>query len=431
MRQTARDILREIFDAAVHAAHPDSCLPPHLPAPPEGRVIILAAGKAAGSMAQAAERFYLDKQGLPAERLTGLAVARQGYALPTRAIRMIEAAHPVPDARGMAAAGEALELARSAGPEDLVLALISGGGSAVWIAPAPGISLEDKQALTRDLLRCGATIGEINTVRKHLSAIKGGRLAAAAHPAPILTLAISDVPDDDPATIASGPTVADSTTLAEARTVLEKYAIAAEPAVKAVLEDPASESPKPEDPRLAGAKYRLVATPGSALGAAREKAKALGFEIHDLGHDLEGEARDMATAHAQLARAHAEARKRVAILSGGEATVTIAGKGRGGPNQEFALALALALDGCPGVWAVAGDTDGTDGGSGAADDPAGAFAAPDTLARADALGLDARAALDDNDSTAFFERLGDLLAPGPTYTNVNDLRAVIVDTMSD
>lgn len=431
MRQTARDILREIFDAAVHAAHPDSCLPPHLPAPPEGRVIILAAGKAAGSMAQAAERFYLDKQGLPAERLTGLAVARQGYALPTRAIRMIEAAHPVPDARGMAAAGEALELARSAGPEDLVLALISGGGSAVWIAPAPGISLEDKQALTRDLLRCGATIGEINTVRKHLSAIKGGRLAAAAHPAPILTLAISDVPGDDPATIASGPTVADSTTLAEARAVLEKYAIAAEPAVKAVLEDPASESPKPEDPRLAGAKYRLVATPGSALGAAREKAKALGFEIHDLGHDLEGEARDMATAHAQLARAHAEARKRVAILSGGEATVTIAGKGRGGPNQEFALALALALDGCPGVWAVAGDTDGTDGGSGAADDPAGAFAAPDTLARAEALGLDARAALDDNDSTAFFERLGDLLAPGPTYTNVNDLRAVIVDTMSD
>jgi glycerate 2-kinase len=427
MKKSQREILKAIFDAAVSAAHPDNCLPPHLPAPPSGRIIILAAGKAAGSMAAVAEHHYLDHLGLAPDRLTGIAVARQGYAQPTRIVRMIEAAHPVPDARGLAAASEALALARSAGPNDLVLTLVSGGGSAVWIAPSPGITLDMKQALTRQLLRCGATISEINTVRKHLSAIKGGRLAAAAHPASVLTLAISDVPDDDPATIASGPTVSDRTTLADARAVLAKYDIEPAPAVAAALDDPTSESPKPGDPRLAEAEFRLVATPASALEAAERTAAALGFRPHPLGADLEGEACDMAAAHAQLALVHADSGNRTAILSGGEATVTIRGSGRGGPNQEFALALALALDGRPGIWALAGDTDGTDGGIGSADDPAGAYVTPDTLLRANRLGLDPHACLDDNDSTGFFMALGDLLAPGPTLTNVNDLRAVIVD----
>ena len=426
-----RTALKAIFDAAVAAAHPAHCLPAHLPEPPAGRIIVLAAGKAAGSMAEAAERHYLDALGLAPQRLAGLAVARQGYARPTRAVRMVEAAHPVPDERGLQAANEALDLARSAGADDLVLALISGGGSAVWIAPAPGISLPVKQALTRELLRCGATIGEINTVRKHLSAIKGGRLAVAAHPAPIVTLAISDVPGDDPATIASGPTVADATTLAEARAVLAGYGIVADPAVQALLDDPASESPKPGDPRLAKATFRLVATPEEALNAAAQAASKLGYGTELVGADLEGEARDIAAGHAQLARAFADAGRPVAILSGGEATVTIRGDGRGGPNQEFALALALALDGAAGIHALAGDTDGTDGGSGEADDPAGAFVMPDTLARAEALGLDPRGALDNNDSTALFAALDDLLVTGPTYTNVNDLRVVLVDTATD
>jgi hydroxypyruvate reductase len=426
-----RETLRALFDAAVAAAHPGTCLPPHLPEPPKGRIIVLAAGKAAGSMAEAAEHHYLDTLSLPPDRLTGLAVARYGYGRPTRVVRMVEAAHPVPDETGIAASEETLELAASASPDDLVLVLLSGGGSALWIAPAPSISLEAKQALTRDLLASGARIGEINTVRRHLSRIKGGRLAAAAWPARLLTLAISDVAGDDPAAIASGPTVADPTSLADARAILEKFDIAPAPEIAKALADSANETPKPGDERLSVAQYRLVATPAMALQAAEKKARDLGYETELLGTDLEDDARDLAGDHAEFARKCADHKRRVAILSGGEATVALRGRGRGGPNQEFALALAIALHGRPGIWGLAADTDGTDGGGGAADDPAGAVIGPDTLVRATALGLDADSFLEDNDSSDFFERVGGLLVTGPTFTNVNDFRAVIVDTDAD
>jgi hydroxypyruvate reductase len=426
-----RDILRALYDAAVQAAHPDHCLPPHLPEPPKDRIIVLAAGKAAGSMAAAAEKHYLDTLALPPERLTGLAVTRYGYARPTRVIPMVEAGHPVPDRSGVMATQDTLELAASAGPDDLVLVLLSGGGSALWIAPAEGITLSAKQDLTRDLLRSGARIGEINTVRRHLSRIKGGQLAAAAYPARVLTLAISDVAGDDPAAIASGPTVADSSTLADARGILARFGIEPDPEIAAALQDRTNETPKPGDERLSNAEYRLVATPGQSLAAAEAKAREFGFEVEQLGADLEDEARDMAGDQADRARALADAGARTVLLSGGEATVTINGKGRGGPNQEFALALAIALHGHAGIWALAGDTDGTDGGAGSADDPAGAIVTPDTLDRATKRGLDADAFLEDNDSTGFFERLGDLLVPGPTFTNVNDLRAIVVDTRAE
>lgn len=422
-----RAILRALYDAAVTSAHPDTCLPPHLPPPPKGRILLLAAGKAAGSMSAAAERHYLDVIGLPPDRLSGIAVARYGYARPTRVVRMVEAGHPVPDEAGVAATGEALALARAAGPDDLVLVLLSGGGSALWIAPADGVTLGAKQTLTRALLRCGARIGEINTVRRHLSRIKGGRLAAAAFPAPVLTLAISDVAHDDPAAIASGPTVADPTRLDEARAVLGRYGINPDAAVGAALFDAANETPKPDDPRLAKAEYRLVATPAMAVAAAEDAARRLGFEPVVLGSDLEDEARDLGADHAARALELARSGRRAALISGGEATVTLRGTGRGGPNQEFALSLAIALGGAPGIWGIAGDTDGTDGGRGSASDPAGAIVTPDTLRRAAEHGLVPAAYLDNNDSTGFFEALGDLVAPGPTYTNVNDLRAVIVD----
>ncbi len=428
MTDQTRAFLRELFDAAVAAAHPDTCLPPHLPAPPAGRLIILAAGKAAGAMVEAAERHYLDDLGLDPSRIEGVGVTRYGYAGPTRVVKMTEAAHPVPDRNGVAAADAALELAASAGEDDLVLVLLSGGGSALWIAPPAGVTLADKQELTRLLLRSGATISEINTVRRSLSRIKGGRLAAAAHPARLLTLAISDVPHDDPLAIASGPTVADPGRPDAAMKILERYAIVPQAAIAAALAA-AGERPAPGDPRLARAEYLLVATPALALEAAAERARAAGWETRSLGADLEGEARDVAREHARTALdLIREGGRPTLLLSGGELTVTIAGGGRGGPNQEFALALALALDGQPGVSALAGDTDGADGGSGADDDPAGAFVLPDTLDRAREIGVDAGDHLLRNDSTTFFERLGDLLTCGPTRTNVNDFRAVLVDT---
>ncbi|MEJ8573821.1 glycerate kinase [Microbaculum marinum] len=431
MKTDHRDFLRALYDAAVDAAHPDHCLPPHLPEPPEGRLIVLAAGKAAGSMAAAAERHYVDELGLPPDRLTGLAVTRYGYARPTRVIRMVEAGHPVPDQAGVQATAEALELAAAAGQDDIVLVLLSGGGSALWIAPAEGVTLAAKQDLTRELLKSGARIGEINTVRRHLSRIKGGRLAAAAYPARLLTLAISDVAGDDPAAIASGPTVPDPSSLADARAILSRFGITPAPEIAAALDDEANETPKPGDERLSMAEYRLVATPDQSLAAAEAIARKSGFEVERMGADLEDEARDMAGEQAETARALADAGSRVVLLSGGEATVTIRGRGRGGPNQEFALALAIALHGHPGIWALAGDTDGTDGGAGSQSDPAGAIVTPDTLDRAGRIGLDADAFLEDNDSTGFFERLGDLLVPGPTFTNVNDLRAIVVDTRAD
>jgi len=378
-------------------------------------------------MTEVAEGFYLDRHKLAPERLTGLAVARHGYGRPTRVVTMIEAGHPIPDAAGLAAAGRALALADGAGAGDLVLVLISGGASANWIAPAAGVSFEDKQAVTRALLRSGAHIGEINCLRKHLSRIKGGRLARRAYPAQLVTVAISDVPGDDPAVIGSGPTVPDPTTLADARAIVAKYQLAVPASVLRALDDAANETPKPGDPAFAGSRFTLAARPADALAAAEAVVRAADYECISLGDRVEGEAREVAVEHAALARKLRAQGRRAVILSGGELTVTIRGQGRGGPNQEYALALAIALAGMPAMAGLAADTDGTDGGAGSAADPAGAFIDGETVARAKALGLDPAAFLADNDSTGFFAGLGDLLTPGPTFTNVSDFRAIVVD----
>jgi len=423
---TPRDLLEDLFRTAVAAVHPASCLPGHLPAPPVGGdLIVLAAGKAAGSMTEVAERHYRDA-GLAPPRLKGIAVTRHGYGRPTRHIPVVEAGHPIPDDAGLAAAESTLQLATSAQANDVVLALISGGASANWIAPAAGVTLAEKQAVTRALLRCGAHIGEINTVRKHLSRLKGGRLAALAAPARVLTLAISDVPGDDPAVIGSGPTVPDPTTLAQAQAVVTRYALDLPAAVTRALADPANESPKSGDAAFARTQLTLVARPADAFAAASARARAFGYEVVFLGDRVEGEASAVAAEHARLARDLKQQNRRALILSGGELTVAIRGKGRGGPNQEYALALAGALAGAPGIAALAADTDGTDGGAGQPDDPAGAHIDASTIARARAVGLDPAAFLLDNDSTTFFTRLGDLVAPGPTYTNVNDFRAILI-----
>ncbi len=427
-RDASKALLRQLFDAAVAAAHPSSCLTAALPKPPnQGRIIVLAAGKAAGSMAEVAEAQYL-AAGLPSERLSGIAVTRPGYGRQTQRIEMIEAGHPVPDEAGLKATERVLVLGDQAKDGDLVLVLLSGGASANWIAPSRGISLDDKRGLTRDLLASGATIGEINTVRKHLSRIKGGRLAVRAARAELLTLAISDVPGDDPSVIGSGPTVPDPSTLSDAQEVLRRRNIDPPVSIEQALLNPENETPKADDLVFARSVYRIIARPTDALAAASNAAQRLGITPIVLSDQIEGEARDVAQRHAKEALRFASRGTRSVLLSGGELTVTLHGKGRGGPNQEYALALALALNGAPGIAAVAGDTDGTDGGSGKAEDPAGAFIDETTLARAKALGLDPARFLADNDSTGFFERLGDVLAPGPTYTNVNDLRAIVVDS---
>jgi glycerate 2-kinase len=425
---TSRTVLKGLFDTAVAAAHPANVLPAHLPpAPSNGRLVILAVGKAAGSMAETAERHYSGVLADATARLVGVAVTRHGYGRPTQIVEMVEAGHPVPDAAGVAATEKALALAGAATRDDLVLVLISGGASANWIAPAPGITLAEKQAVTRGLLRSGASITEINTVRKHLSQIKGGRLAARAAPARLVTCAISDVPGDDPAVIGSGPTVPDPTTLSDARAVVDRYRLALPASVERALNDPRNESPKPGDPAFAGTQWQIVARPADAFAAAAAAVKSAGYDCILLGEHLEGEARTVAFDHARLIGELSASGRRAVVLSGGELTVTISGAGRGGPNQEYALALALALEGMAGVCALAGDTDGTDGGSGAPDDPAGAIIDATTLSRARALGLDPAAFLANNDSTGFFARLGDLLTPGPTFTNVNDFRAILVD----
>jgi hydroxypyruvate reductase len=427
MPGSSRQFLRELFDCAVAAAHPAASLPPLLPAPPKGRLVVLAAGKAAGSMSEVAERHYLGRLKVPAARLTGLAVARHGYGRPLAAIEMVEAGHPVPDEAGLKAALRALDLADSAGPDDLVLVLMSGGASANWIAPAEGLSFADKQAVTRALLRSGANIGEINTVRKHLSRIKGGRLARRAAPAKIVTLAISDVPRDEPSAIGSGPTVPDPTTLADARAIVARYKLDLPDAVARALANPNNETPKPGDKIFDATSFAIVAKPADALAAVRGQIEQAGYEFVPLGDRVEGEAREVAAAHAKLARDLKAQGKRAVIVSGGELTVTIRGKGKGGPNQEYALALAVALDGAAGISAIAADTDGTDGGAGSSADPAGAYADGNSAARAKALGLDPAAYLADNNSTEFFMRLGDLVSTGPTFTNVNDFRAIVVD----
>lgn len=427
-----RTLLRRAFDAGVAAAHPSVCLPPHLPAPPKGKVVVLAAGKGGGACAEIAERFYRDAHGLGPDRLTGLAVTRHGHARPTEWIKVVEAGHPVPDAAGLQGAADTIAIAEAAGPDDLVLALITGGGSANWVAPADGLDLAVKQATTKALLRSGAPIDAINTVRKHLSKIKGGRLARAAHPAKLVTLAISDVPRDDPSVIASGPTVPDPSTLADARAALERFKVAPHPDVAKALENPANESPKPNDPAFADAAFVVVSRPADALDAVVRTLEEAGVEVRIVGSDLEGEARDVAAEHAAIAKNLGVLERPVALVSGGELTVTIRGQnGRGGPNQEYALALVHELATLADWAALAGDTDGADGGGGSPEDPARAVVDAGTIDRARAKGLDPASYLAENDSTGFFEATGDGLYTGPTCTNVNDLRIVLVDTPGD
>ncbi len=414
--QSPRRFLQSLFDAALDAARPALCLPPHLPPPPgDGRTVVIGAGKAAAAMAQAVEQHWQ-------EPLGGLVVTRDGHGADCQVIEVIEAAHPVPDARGREAARRILESVQGLSEDDLVLCLISGGGSALLTMPGEGLALEDKQTINRALLKCGAPIDEMNTVRKHLSAIKGGRLAAAAYPARVLTLAISDVPGDDPAIIASGPTVADPSSTGDARAILKRYDIDIPPGVETFLASPAAETPDADDPRLSNAHFEMIATPRMALDAAEAACRAAGVRPVVLGDDIEGEARDVGREMAAMALEQV-GQGPVALLSGGETTVTVRGKGRGGRNAEFLLALTVALDGAPGVHALACDTDGIDG----SEDNAGAHSGPETLARARALGLDAQAMLDNNDGYGFFDALGDLIVTGPTRTNVNDFRAILIE----
>jgi len=420
MTLSSRDLLYSLFDAAIAAALPDKIVPAHLPPAPRGRTIVLGAGKASAAMAKAVEDHWPGP-------LEGLVVTRYGHAALCRRIEIVEAAHPVPDAAGRAAAERILRLAQGAGPDDLVLCLISGGGSALLALPAPGLTLEDKQAVNKALLASGADIGQMNTVRRHLSAIKGGRLAAAIHPAKVVSLLISDVPGDDPAAIASGPTVPDPTSFADARAILARYGIEPPPAVKAHLERAAEETPKPGDPRLAAAETIVIAKPQASLEAAAEVARRAGFTPLILGDSLEGEAREVGRVMAGMAlqvRQHGQpAAAPCVLLSGGETTVTVRGKGgRGGRNTEFLLGLAVQLHGLEGVWAIAGDTDGIDG----SEDNAGAIVTPDTLERARTLGLKPAELLARNDAYAFFEALRDLVVTGPTLTNVNDFRAILI-----
>lgn len=421
-RSTKAALLRALLDAAIEAALPERIVPAHLPPPPRGRTIVLGAGKASAAMAKAVEAHWPGP-------LEGLVVTRYGHAVPCERIEIVEAAHPVPDAAGRAAAQRILALAQAAGPDDLVLCLISGGGSSLLALPAEGLTLEDKQAVNKALLASGADIGQMNTVRRHLSAIKGGRLAAAAHPAKVVSLLISDVPGDDPAVVASGPTVPDPTTFADARAILARYGIEPPPSVSAHLERAAEETPKPGDPRLVAAETVLIATPQASLEAAAEVARRAGVTPLILGDSLEGEAREMGKVLAGMAlqvRRHGQPLEAPCVLlSGGETTVTVKGEGgRGGRNTEFLLGLALQLHGLAGVWAIAGDTDGIDG----SEDNAGAIVTPDTLERARALGLKPAELLARNDAYGFFQALGDLVVTGPTLTNVNDFRAVLVSS---
>lgn len=422
MTHDPTDLLRRMFGAAIAAAQPAACIPPHLPAPPRGRLVVIGAGKASAEMARVVERHW---QG-PPEQLGGLVVTRYGYAVPCERIEIVEAAHPVPDAAGLAAAQRIMALVGDLGADDLVLCLISGGGSALLPLPLPGITLEDKQAVNRALLKSGASIGEMNCVRRHLSAIKGGRLAAACHPAKVVTLLISDVPGDNPADIASGPTVGDASSCADALAIVRRYGIDLPDAVRAALASGAGESIKPDDPRLQGNVVSIVATPQMALARAAATAQEAGIAAHILGDAIEGEARDvgkvMGGIALQVARHGQPFAPPCVLLSGGETTVTLRGQGRGGRNVEFLLALAIALDGAPGIYALAGDTDGVDG----MEEIAGAVMTPDTLARAWAQGIKPRDALDDNDGHGFFQALGDSVVTGPTLTNVNDFRAILV-----
>lgn len=421
MPESQRQLLQSLFHAAIAAAMPTMIVARNLPTEaPAGRTIVIGAGKASAAMARAVEDHWATRP------LEGLIVTRYGHAVPCERIAIVEASHPVPDAAGENAARRILELAKGAGADDLVVCLISGGGSALLSLPAPGLTLADKQAVNKALLASGADIGQMNVVRKHLSAIKGGRLAAAAHPARIVSLLISDVPGDDPSVIASGPTVPDASTFADARAILERYRIEPPSAVRRHLETAADETPKPGDPRLAGAEVKIIARPQRSLEAAAETAREAGFTPLLLGDALEGEAAEVGKLMAGIARSvlrHGHpVRPPCVLLSGGETTVTVKGGGRGGRNVEFLLSLAVALHGTEGVWALAGDTDGIDG----AEEVAGAVITPDTLERARARGFDPKAVLADNDAHRLFGALGDHIVTGPTLTNVNDFRAILI-----
>ena len=422
----ARDTLSALYQAAYTTAHPSTCLPPHLPAvPAHGRIIVIGGGKGSAAMAVAAEQHYIAAgQG---DKISGLISTRHGFGLPTQIIEILQAGHPVPDTNSITGAQRAIALAKTAQPGDLVLCLLSGGASAIWSAPVTGVSFEAKQQLTKQLLKSGAPISEMNCVRKHLSQIKGGKLAAAVHPARLLTLSISDVPGDHPDEIGSGPTVADRSTLADARAVLARWNITPTPEIASALNDPANETLKAGDPKLSSSDYKIVAAPKASIEAAAKIARAHGYRVDILGDSLEGEAREVAKFHAAMALDAKRRGEKVAILSGGELTVTVKGNGSGGPNQEYALGLAIAVKGTPGIFGLAGDTDGIDGGGGNAGDPAGAMVFPDTLARAAGHNLNAAHFLENNDSTGFFRPVGDLILCGPTQTNVNDFRVILID----
>ena len=413
------NLLRALAGAAINAADPNVRVPAVLPKAPK-RAIVIGAGKASAAMAKAVETAWPDTE------LSGVVVTRYGYEVPCDRIEIVGADHPVPDAAGLNAASRILKCASDATEDDLVIALISGGGSALLTAPADGITFEEKQSVNRALLRSGADIGEMNMLRKHLSKIKGGRLAAAAYPAQLLTVMISDVPGDDPAVIASGPTVPDPSTFADARAVVEKYELEIPDSVAKHLAAGEDETPKPDDKVFAGGELVFAAKPDKSIAAAADVARKAGLTVIDLGDLIEGEARDIGREHADMALAckagNGSAHAPCVILSGGETTVTMRGNGRGGRNTEYLLGVAERLAGAEGIYAVACDTDGVDG----SEDNAGAFINPTTCARAEASGLSVAAALDGNDAYSLFENIGDLYVTGPTFTNVNDFRAILV-----
>lgn len=426
--QAPAALLRRMFDAAIASAQPALCVPPHLPKPEElpegGRLVVIGAGKASAAMAQAVEAHWSGP-------LSGLVVTRYGYGAHCERIEIVEAAHPVPDEAGLRAAQRMLDVVGGLRPEDIVLCLISGGGSALLPLPQDGLTLEDKQAINRALLASGATISEMNCVRRHLSAIKGGRLAAACHPARVITLLLSDVPGDRPMDIASGPTAADPTTCADALAIARRYGITLPAAAQTALESGAAESVKPGDPRLARAEVRMIATPEMALEAAATVAREAGYAPFILGDAIEGEARDVGKVHAGIALHAAERGQPFSppcvLLSGGETTVTLRGKGRGGRNVECLLSLAIALDGHPRIHALMGDTDGVDG----AEEIAGALIGPNTLSLAWDRGLKPVDALANNDGHGFFQAVDASVVTGPTRTNVNDFRAILIEAEAD
>lgn len=417
--QEIRSFLIELFETAVQAADPAICVPPHLPKPPKGRTIVIGAGKASAKMAQVLEQHWHAE-------LSGCVITRYGHAVPTRHIEIIEAAHPVPDQAGLQGTARIKQLVSDLSSDDLVICLISGGGSALLIDPIEPLGLAGKQEISRALLRSGASIDEMNCVRRHLSNVKGGRLAALCHPAKVVTLAISDVPGDNLLDIASGPTVADPTTCSDALAILDRYKIEIPSVIRKMLEIGDAESVKPNDPRVKDHDAFLICTPQMALDAAARKARDAGISVHILGDAIEGEAADVGKVMAGIAKQtssrHQPFTAPCLLLSGGETTVTVKGTGRGGRNVEFLLSLAVSLNGLADIYAVAGDTDGVDG----AEEIAGAYVAPDTLARASELGLNARQSLENNDGHGFFEALGDQIVTGPTLTNVNDFRAVLI-----